>query len=154
LVFQQEIYMSSIAASKGDQRVVGWTWRFAACSLAAVLSSFIVGSDAHAQQYPLYSQAPGWSLGVLAREYTYTDPNWGSVTGLYIYTVIPTGPAHRAGFEVGDFITGVNGVRVETREEFVDALNESGGRAWFRIRNIRNGRYQNTPVICLGHDPL
>lgn len=146
--------MSAIAASKGDRGVAGLMRGFAACSLVAILSSSIVGSDARAQQYPVYSQAPGWSLGVLAREYTYTDPEWGPVTGLYIYTVIPTGPAHRAGLEVGDFITGVNGVRVETREEFVDALNESGGQAWFRIRNIRNGRYQNTPVIRLGHDPL
>ena len=122
--------------------------------VAALLWGAMPANDARAQQYPAYSQSTGWSLGVLASEYTFLDPQWGSVTGLYIYTVIPTGPAHRAGLEVGDIITMVNGVRVETREEFINELNASGGWAWFRIRNVRNGRYQNTPLIRLAHDPL
>jgi hypothetical protein len=153
-VFFKEIHMSTIVASNSDRGRLKLLRRFVVFCLAVVPLSTLAGSDARAQQFPAYSQSPGWSLGVLAREYTYSDPQWGLVTGLYIYTVVPTGPAHRAGLEVGDFITQVNGMRIETREEFVDALNESGGRAWFRIRNVRNGRYRDTSWIRLAHDPL
>ena len=62
--------------------------------------------------------------------------------GVEVLRVYPNTPAEGIGLEVGDVIVTVNGQAVTSAFDFRTAMNDSGGFARLRIRNVRTGRIE------------
>jgi PDZ domain-containing secreted protein len=91
------------------------------------------------------------SAGVVA-SYILTGKYKAAPAGASVIAVSPHSPASKAGFEVGDIITGVSGVSTLTAEQLVTATTSSDGRR-LRFRVIRSGltlHLSATPIRTKG----
>uniref|UniRef100_A0A672IH03 Si:dkey-33c12.12 n=1 Tax=Salarias fasciatus TaxID=181472 RepID=A0A672IH03_SALFA len=74
------------------------------------------------------------------------DPTFPDVThGIFIHRVVLGFPADRAGMLPGDVVVEVNGVKVETSEQFYQALQGSGNISMLVQRGRERIRLQMTP---------
>jgi S1-C subfamily serine protease len=63
--------------------------------------------------------------------------------GVRITYVLPGGPGARAGFEVGDTITEINGKHLQTEEDYSKAIDDSPKRVNAKVINGKDGRLLN-----------
>ena len=63
--------------------------------------------------------------------------------GVRITQVLPGGPGARAGFEVGDIITEINGKTIRNEEDYSQAVDDSPKRMNAKIINGKDGRLLN-----------
>ena len=66
--------------------------------------------------------------------------------GVLVQSVEPGGPADRAGLRRGDVVLEVNGNRVDSSRELIDAVSYAGPRKPVTMRIVRDGRAQQLDV--------
>ena len=60
--------------------------------------------------------------------------------GVRVTQVIPNAPGHRAGFEVGDVITEINGQKVSNEKDYSDLIDASAKHCEIKLININDGK--------------
>jgi S1-C subfamily serine protease len=56
---------------------------------------------------------------------------------------LPDGPGARAGFEVGDIITEINGKTIQSEEDYSKAIDDSPKQVSAKVINSKDGRLLN-----------
>lgn len=76
--------------------------------------------------------------------------------GVYVNEVLKDTPAEKAGLKAGNIIVGVNGVKVESKEDLVNAISyyKAGETVTIKISVLSNGSYEEKDVsVVLGKRP-
>ena len=107
--------------SKGSEKVVPLT-----------VSSLVLKPVGQRLRRPM-----GNIAGVLVGDILLGNPHYGNLSGVQILEVPARSSAYRAGFEVGDVITTIDGARVRTSEDLVQRINAAGLQ--YRVDLVRNG---------------
>jgi C-terminal processing protease CtpA/Prc len=66
--------------------------------------------------------------------------------GIFVHGSVPNTPSASLGLEYGDVIYSINGVSVNTQEEYVHAVHESPDTMNFVFRDVRTGQVKNASV--------
>lgn len=88
-------------------------------------------------------------LGVTLKDVTSDIAAWyGWPVGAYIYSIMENSPAEAANIQVGDIITGVNGVRVSTANELISAVSSYryGTTIELTVQRFANGQYNEMTI--------
>lgn len=83
-------------------------------------------------------------LGVTTKDVTESIATfYGWPIGAYIYSILDGSPAEEAGLQVGDIVTGVNGVTITTADQLVSAVTSYryGTTIELRVQRFSNGQY-------------
>ena len=115
-----------------------------------------------AQTVAVYGSLPDHAAGNIAAGHTeqVSDPNPGEPRfgvravnhhgGVRVTEVLPNGPGHRAGFEIGDLIIEINGQPIKNEDDYSRAVDDSPKTMNVKVVNVNDGR--TLPVtIELGH---
>jgi len=70
-----------------------------------------------------------------------------SATGVLITNLTPNGAALRAGLEVGDVMTALNGVAINSASEMQEQLSRYRPGQKIRVKYVRNGRKRSATVL-------
>jgi len=104
------------------------------------------------QTIEIYGTLPGVSHESMEQQ----GPRFGvrAVTlhggGVRVTQVLPGGPGARAGFEVGDIITEINGKRILNEKDYSQAIDDSPKQVNAKVINSKDGRLLNV-TFELGH---
>src|SRR5262249_41623205 len=60
--------------------------------------------------------------------------------GFQVVALVPNSPAAFVGLDVGDQLLEVNGRRVRTQADYIDAIRQSDDEMRFTVHNVRTGR--------------
>jgi S1-C subfamily serine protease len=103
--------------------------------------------DKVAQDGPSPGPFPGqrdWVMGILG----YENDNGG----LYIWATRPGTAAAKLGFEQGDLLLTLNGVKVDRVADYQRAVASSGGTLELTFRNVRGGQIQRATARLSSRD--
>jgi len=64
-------------------------------------------------------------------------------SGVRITQILPGGPGARAGFEVGDIITEIDGKKIQNEEDYSKAIDDSPKKVNAKVINVKDGRLLN-----------
>jgi serine protease Do len=76
--------------------------------------------------------------------------------GVYVNEVFKGTPAEKAGLKAGNIIVGVNGIKVETKDDLVNAISycKAGETVTVKISTLNNGTYEEKDLsVVLGKRP-
>jgi len=99
------------------------------------------------QTIEIYGTLPGTALAPV--EAVQQGPRFGvrAVSlhggGVRITYVLPDGPGAKAGFEVGDIITEINGKTIQNEEDYSKAIDDSPKQVGIKVINVKDGRLLN-----------
>ena len=83
-------------------------------------------------------------LGIAGKEVTEVYSNaFNMPVGVFVSEVVENSAADKAGIKVGDIITGVNNIPVESQMDLMDALRyiEAGTKGTITVQTLINGEY-------------
>jgi len=99
------------------------------------------------QTIEIYGTLPGTTSAPV--EATQQGPRFGvrAVSlpggGVRITYIFPGGPGAKAGFEVGDIITEINGKTIQNEEDYSKAIDDSSKQVNAKVINVKDGRLLN-----------
>lgn len=69
---------------------------------------------------------------------------YGWPVGAYVYSILENSPAAAANLQVGDIVTGVNGVKITTADQLVSAISayRHGTTIELTVQRLSNGKYE------------
>ena len=84
------------------------------------------------------TQVPEPRFGVRAANHT---------NGVQVTQVLQISPGQRAGFEVGDVITEINGASIRNEQDYSDAIDRAGRFSRMKVIRVRTGQTADVDVI-------
>ena len=107
----------------GNKRIVGWVtndFQVENSRLAAVRTI----SDYKSILEKLSNGIPIPYIGVMGQGTNREELEEGIPNGIYVNRAVKDGPAYQAGIQAGDIITEVNGVSVDTRQNWREMIDD------------------------------
>ena len=77
----------------------------------------------------------------------------GRDSGLKVTSVTPGRPAAKAGIELGDVLTQVGRLRVESEDQLAEAYRNSRGDFWVTVRDVNSGRDVPVNITAASNAP-
>jgi len=98
------------------------------------------------------------SIGVTFVEGRSTNPitlrNLGAPYGVVLETIVPNGPADKAGIKVGDVVTSVNGKAVHTGSDLIDPVSATAVGDKVRISVVHDNKPRDLTLAVEDRDKL
>src|SRR6185295_7456781 len=91
-------------------------------------------------------------MGVKLMDLTDEDKkDLGVKSGMKVAEVVPDGPAAKAGLQVDDVITSVDGRAVDSMQELAPIMSAAGAGTTVKLETLRDGKKKTVPVVLAPH---